>query len=278
MPVNAGPEYGVAEQEYLKAATNEGKLKALQKMLSLAPKHKGTQVLVAHLKQKIAKTKSAMEKERTSKKGSGSSIAVKREGAAQIVLVGTANSGKSTLLKKLTNANVEIAPYPFTTKKPEVGVLDYKGVKLQIIEIPAVVKNFQQTDLGPSLLAIIKNSDLVVLMFNKPEDKVILDKELSGIEKPVLIYNSQEDIADEIWSRLNLIKVYTKQPGKKPDYPPVAMSKGSTIKDLAEKIHKDFLKKFRFARIWGKSVKFDGSRCGLDHVLADKDIVEFHAK
>ena len=278
MPVNAGPEYGVAEQEYLKAATNEEKLKALKKMLSLAPKHKGTQVLVAHLKQKIAKTKSAMEKERTSKKGSGSSIAVKREGAAQIVLVGTANSGKSTLLKKLTNANVEIAPYPFTTKKPEVGVLDYKGVKLQIIEIPAVVKNFQQTDLGPSLLAIIKNSDLVVLMFNKPEDKVILDKELSGIEKPVLIYNSQEDIADEIWSRLNLIKVYTKQPGKKPDYPPVAMSKGSTIKDLAEKIHKDFLKKFRFARIWGKSVKFDGSRCGLDHVLADKDIVEFHAK
>ena len=278
MPVNAGPEYGVAEQEYLKAATNEEKLKALKKLLSLAPKHKGTQVLVAHLKQKIAKTKSAMEKERTSKKGSGSSIAVKREGAAQIVLVGTANSGKSTLLKKLTNANVEIAPYPFTTKKPEVGVLDYKGVKLQIIEIPAVVKNFQQTDLGPSLLAIIKNSDLVVLMFNKPEDKVILDKELSGIEKPVLIYNSQEDIADEIWSRLNLIKVYTKQPGKKPDYPPVAMSKGSTIKDLAEKIHKDFLKKFRFARIWGKSVKFDGSRCGLDHVLADKDIVEFHAK
>lgn len=278
MPVNAGPEYGAAEQAYHKANTNEEKLKALQKMLSVAPKHKSSESLIAHLKQKIAKLKAAIDKEKTSKKSSGSSIAVKREGAAQLVIVGTTNSGKSTLLRKLTNANIEIADYPFTTKKPEVGVLDYKGVKIQMVEIPAFVKNFGESELGPSLLAIIRHSDLIILAFNTPKEKEMLDRELSEIKKPVLIYNSQDNIEDEIWSRLNLIKVYTKQPGKKPDYPPVALKKWSTVRDLANVIHKDFHKNFKFARVSGKSVKFNNQHVGLNHVLADEDVVEFHAK
>ena len=81
-----------------------------------------------------------------------------------------------------------------------------------------------------------------------------------------------------MWRRLNLIKVSTKQPGKKPDYPPVALEKGSQIKNLAEHVHKDFLKNFKFARVWGKSVKYQGQRCGLTHILKDDDIVELHLK
>ncbi len=278
MPVNAGPEYGAAESEYLRAVTNEEKLKALQKMLATAPKHKSSEKLVAHIKSKIAKVRAQMERERSLKRSSGFQVSVKKEGAAQIVLVGPTNAGKSTLLKQLTNSQVEIASYPFTTKKPEMGILNYHGIKLQIIEIPAIVPNFLQTELGPSLLAIIRQSDLIIMMFNTPEEKMLLDRELHDIEVPRLIFHSQENIADEIWNRLPIIKVYTKQPGKKHDYPPVDMKEGSTIHDLARKVHKDFLNNFKYAKVWGPSAKFDGMMCGLDHVLEDDDIVEFHTK
>ena len=74
-----------------------------------------------------------------------------------------------------------------------------------------------------------------------------------------------------------MIKVYTKSVDKKkPDYPPVALKKGKTVRDLALVVHKDFVKRFKFARIWGESVKHKGTKVGLDHELKDEDIVELH--
>ena len=279
MPINAGFEFGVAENEFSKAVTNEEKLKALQHMLATAPKHKGSQTLISHIKSKIARLKADMVRERAVKKsGGGAQIAVKKEGAAQVVIVGPTNVGKSTLLYQLTKAKVVISPHPFTTRKPAVGTLDYQGVKLQVVEIPAIVPNFMHAEHGPALVALMRQADLVIMMFNTAEEKAMLDKELASIDKPVLVYNHQENLADEIWRRLNVIKVFTKQPGKKYDLPPVDMKKGSTIKELAEKVHKDFVKNFKYAKIWGKSAKFPGQIQGLDHVLADDDVVEFHLK
>ena len=277
MSTNADFEYGLAEKKYLEAKTNEEKLEASKKMLSTAPNHKASQVMRAEIKSRIAKLKAIMDKEKQQKK-SGAQLSIKKEGAAQIVIVGTTNSGKSTLLKRLTNAKVEIAPYEFTTKEPAIGVLDYKGIKLQVIEIPAIVPNFKDTEKGPFLLSLIKQADLIILLFNNVEEKKMLDYELQDINVPILIYNNQEGIVDEIWSRLNIIKIYTKQPGHKPTYPPIAMKKGSIIEDLAEHIHKDFIKKFRFARIWGKSAAFPGQQVGLKHQLQDDDVVELHLK
>lgn len=276
MPVNPTIHYQKAEEEYLQANTPEEQLIALQKMLSLAPKHKGAEKLQKQIKTKIAKLKDSIKK--SSKKGSHQKISFKKEGAALICIVGTTNSGKSTLLNELTNANTKIADYPFTTKKPVQGILDYKGVKLQIIEIPAIVENFQETELGPSLLAIIKQADLIILTFNTPEEKKVLDKELTNINTRRAIYNNEKNFENKIWTLLDIIKVYTKQPGKQKDYPPVALEKGSTIRDLAEIVHKDFIKNFKYARVTGKSVKFTNQRCGLDHALSDEDIVEFHTK
>ncbi|MBI4155061.1 TGS domain-containing protein [Candidatus Woesearchaeota archaeon] len=286
MPVNADYEYTNAVKEYEKAQTDEERIKGLRKMLSVAPSHKSAQVLRADIKNKIAKLREKLEKQKKSAKKT-SQVSIKKEGAATICLVGTENTGKSYFLNQLTGAKTITGLY-----KPQVGIYDYYGVKLQVIEIPPIKENLDKTDLGPSLLAIIRTSDLIVLFFNNPEEKNLLDRELeqAEINKPILIYNNQENIGDEIWKRLPLIKVQTKQPGKKPDYPPVALKKGSSVKNLAEHIHKDFIKKFKekdkfsgkiimpWARVWGKGVKFGGQRCGFNHILEDGDVVELHKK
>ncbi len=275
MPTNVTAEYSAAEMEYTRASTTEEKLRALKKMLSTAPTHKGAEKLRQEIKTKISKLKEKQKKEAEQKKGRGG-ITVPKEGAAQIVLVGTPNSGKSTLLNKLTGAGAEVADYPYTTAKPEIGMMDYKGIKLQMVEIPAIVDNFSETENGKAYLGIINQADLVVLLFKNTEEYEVLRKELDDINAKQIIYNENNDIKKDIWRSLDTIKVYTKEPGKEPSYPPFAIEKGSTIEDMAEHVHKDFIKKFRFARVWGKSATHDGQRVGIDHKLKNDDIVELH--
>ena len=94
----------------------------------------------------------------------------------------------------------------------------------------------------------------------------------------VYSFDNLNEIKELIWSKLGLIYVFTKTPGKEKDWPPVAMKKNSTVKDLALKVHKDFFKKLKYARIWGRSVKFPAMTVGGSHVLETGDIVEFHIK
>ena len=77
---------------------------------------------------------------------------------------------------------------------------------------------------------------------------------------------------------MDSIRVYTKEPGKSPSQDPVVLQKNSTIKDVAESILKGFSKKVKEARVTGPSGKFPNQRVGLDHVLKDKDIVEFKVR
>ncbi len=278
MATNAGNEFALAQIKLQQAKNAEEKLKALEEMLRTSPDHKASQVLRSDIKNKISKYKSLLEKEAKKKTGSKPKFSIKKEGAATVAIVGTTNTGKSTLLARLTNAKPQIASYPFTTRKPEQGILDYNGIKIQIVEIPAITRDFSRTVDGPALLGIIKSSDLIILLFNNPEGKKLLDKELVNISIPFIIPDSFENLPDKIWKNLGIIKVYTKQPGKKPNLPPIALKKGSTIYNLASNIHKDFVHKFKFARVWGKSIKHQGSNTGMDHILEDDDIVELHMK
>ncbi len=278
MPTNVTPQYQKAEEEFFAADSNEQKLKCLRKMLALAPSHKGAEKLRSEIKQKIAKIKTLQEKEKASKR-SGPKLGFKKEGAATIAILGTPNSGKSTLLKELTNANPAIANYPFTTTKPEVGTLDYKGIKLQMVEIPAITENFLATANGPTLMSIVRSSDLMILCYKNEKEFELLKHELREAEiKVPYIHSNEKNLQERIWASLKVIKVYTKQPGKEPSYPPVAMKQGSTVGDFAKKIHKDFKKKFKFARVFGPSAKFPGQQLGVDHILKDDDAVELHLK
>jgi len=88
-----------------------------------------------------------------------------------------------------------------------------------------------------------------------------------------------EELKELIYSKLNFIRVYTKEARKEADMTePLIMKSGAAIRDVCDKLHKDFVKKFRFARIWGLSAKFDGQKVALKHMLIDNDIVEIHVR
>lgn len=180
MTTNAGPEYFAAEKKYREAKTIEQKLFYLREMLKYAPKHKSSEKLLAHITRKIAKLKKEVEKEKTqaTRKGSGPTIGVKKEGCGQIVLIGLPNSGKSTLLKELTSVDVAVAPYPFTTTKPEIGMMNYKGALVQIVEVPAIVEGSSEGKAnGIQILSIIRNADAIVMVIREEyEEKVLLDE------------------------------------------------------------------------------------------------------
>ncbi|MCK4433169.1 MAG: TGS domain-containing protein, partial [Methanomicrobia archaeon] len=87
-----------------------------------------------------------------------------------------------------------------------------------------------------------------------------------------------EQVKEKIYEILDIVRVFTKSPGSEPDYPPIAMKRGATILDVAKEVHKQFYKNFKYAKVWGRSVKYDGQRAGGDHVVGDGDIVEIHIK
>lgn len=172
MPANVTPEYLAAEEEYRQARSPKEKLKALEKMLSLIPKHKGTEKMQMQIKRKISKIKEEMET-KSRKLGHGPTFNVKKEGAAQIALVGLPNSGKSSLLAHLTNADVAVHNYPFTTTMPTPGMMEYKDVQIQLVEIPAVIKDVSLgKGLGLQILSAIRVADAVALIIDLSEDPV----------------------------------------------------------------------------------------------------------
>ncbi|QKR00500.1 TGS domain-containing protein [Metallosphaera tengchongensis] len=87
-----------------------------------------------------------------------------------------------------------------------------------------------------------------------------------------------DSLRRELFLSLDVIRVYTKEPMEEPTTDPMFMRRGSTVIDVAQKLHSALSENFKYARVWGKSARFPGQRVGEDHVLEDKDIVEIHVK
>lgn len=88
-----------------------------------------------------------------------------------------------------------------------------------------------------------------------------------------------ESLKELIFQKLNFMRLYLKEPGKKADMnEPLIIAKGATINDVCLKLHRDFTDKFKFARVWGSSTKFPGQKLTLRHVLKDQDILEIHLR
>ncbi len=181
MPTNLPAEAQAKLAKYQEARTIEEKIKALEEALPLIPDHKGTERMRAQLKTTLAKLRRELEKKKSVKTSRQDYFAVRREGAATIVLLGVSNSGKSSILNMLTNARPEVSSYEMTTTKPVPAMMLVEDVSIQIVELPAVLTStLEETQFSSRSIAIARNSDLIAVTLDclgNPEkqlDKIIM--------------------------------------------------------------------------------------------------------
>lgn len=325
MPANLPPTYHEAEERYRRARDVQDKIAALEEMLRIMPKHKGTDKLQADLKARLAKLR-----RQPRKKGGGrvASHVIPREGAGQIALVGPPNTGKSALVRTLTHATPEVAEYPFTTREALPGMMPFEDVAFQLVDLPPLSDEYVE----PWVFDLVRRADLVWVVVDVGGSldgvslcrRILDDKHIriypagtpapeldpgwtrhrgllvvTGLDRP----GSSEsldilrELLDETWpvvavspvsgdglerlkrrtfEAMEIIRVYTKQPGKPADREqPFTLERDATVGDLARLIHKDLAEQMKFARIWGPSA-FDGQTVQRDHALAEGDVVELH--
>jgi len=181
MPANLTPDYYDAEKRYKKAKTREERMAAIEEMLAVIPKHKGTEKLQGDLKKRLSKLRN-LEDKRGGKRGDPYKIP--REGAGRAVLVGAPNSGKSAMMKALTNAEPEVAPYPFSTVKPAPGMMDYEDIKIQLVDTAPVTPD--RVEVYHSNL--VRGAELVLCMVDLgASDPVAQFEEVAGIFEKIKI-------------------------------------------------------------------------------------------
>jgi hypothetical protein len=143
MPANLPPQYFDKEKELKNAKTPQEKMAILEDLLAIVPKHKGTEKLQALLKTKLAKLRDQSQK-KPSVARHANLYQIEKAGAGQLVLVGGPNSGKSSLVKVLTNASPEIGDYPFTTHSPSPAMMPYENIQIQLIDLPPITPDFME--------------------------------------------------------------------------------------------------------------------------------------
>jgi small GTP-binding protein len=366
----------------------EEEIKAIEDEIRNTKYNKATSQHIGRLKAKLAKIKDDAIIRAIKSAGSGDGYAIKKSGDGTIVLVGFPSVGKSTLLNILTGAESETGTYAFTTLTVVPGLMEYKGAKIQILDIPGLIAGAAiGKGRGKEVIAVVRTADLIVILgdvFNgvhvdvlmrelydagirinrsRPdimikktgfggirlntvgavdldieevrailaENKVmnadvlvrgnnvtqddIIDammgnrryipafiavnkvdlvvenqriemenemREKYGVD-PIMIsahsgYNIDE-LQNAIYEHLEFLRIYMKPYGEEADMKePMIMRRGSTIGDICRKLHRDFVDQFRYAKIWGTSVKHDAAKVGLQHQVEDGDVVTIVTK
>jgi len=239
-------------------------------------------------------------------------FAVKREGHAQLALVGPPNSGKSSLLHALSGRAVQIGNYPFTTLKPVAATINLNGGLIQLVEIPGLIEGAAEgRGNGLAMLSALRVADACVYMVALQPHALhdlrlaVVEVQKADISLPHIIVGTRLDVPgsrevlgelreafpnvpvlavscttgagldalrDHIWSLSGLMRVYPAVD----DADPFILPDGSTILDFAGAIHGELAEKVRTARIWGPSAKFPGQSAGVDHRLQDGDRVKLN--
>jgi ribosome-interacting GTPase 1 len=161
MPANLTPEYLEAEERFKQAKGDEEKLACLEEMLRVIPKHKGTEKMRKDIKTRISKLKTKLVSPKKTAGGRRRAIDhVEKHGAAQIILLGPPNCGKSSLLRTVTAAEPEIADYPYTTRRPQPGMMLFETVQFELVDLPPIAPDYYEN----WMTNIIRNSDVILLM------------------------------------------------------------------------------------------------------------------
>jgi small GTP-binding protein len=228
------------------------------------------------------------------------SIAVRREGAAQIALVGPPNVGKSSLLQALSSIQIKTGDYAFTTTRPVPALTRIGGVLVQLVEIPGLIEGaHEDRGGGRALLGVLRGADAIVYCHacGMPLDEletVRAEVAAAGIELPAILAATKADDApppvhpeldvvpvsvlddeslerfrETVWRLTGLVRVFLQDGGD-----PVALHPPVTVEDVAHTIHHELAERCTGARVWGPSAHFAGQRVGRTHELADGDSVE----
>jgi small GTP-binding protein len=233
------------------------------------------------------------------------SIAVRREGAAQIAFVGPPNAGKSSLLQALSNIQIKTGDYAFTTTRPVPALTRIRGVLVQLVEIPGLIEGAgEDRGGGRALLGVLRGADAIVFCHDATAplgelETVRAEVEAAGIEKPAILALTKMDEAgalpqvpgleslpvsvlddaslnafrDALWRLTGLIRVFLRKHGEDVSEA-AALRPPATVADAARSIHHQLEEQCLGAHIWGPSARFEGQRVGREHVLADDDVVE----
>lgn len=174
MPTNLPPDAKKKWAEVEATRYPRERLQRMEEFLSLVPKHKGTLKLRGQIKKQMAVLRKEIEEKKRKKAGkSGPKLFIEKEGAAQIVIIGLTNVGKSSLLIAVTNAKVEVSPNAYTTREPVPGIMDYKDIQFQIIEAPAIMEGSADGRAwGLQTLGLARNADDLILMVDLSQDPV----------------------------------------------------------------------------------------------------------
>ena len=356
------------------------KIKAIQDEMSRTQVNKATEHHLGLLKAKIAKLRREQDDLQAKKSGAQSDgFDVRRAGDATVVFIGLPSVGKSTLLNRLTGAKSAVGAFQFTTLTVVPGMMDYKGARIQVLDLPGIIKGASSgKGLGKRILSVARSADLVLLVLDvfqpyhedvligelgnmgirldqDPPDVAIEKTHTGGISialqrpltrtterfvrdllrlygytsarvvvredvsaeqlvdkltgnktyaKSITVVNKIDLVDDkfvealrprmrpgflqvsadsdrnigalreEIYRRLEFIRVYMRPKGGQTDYDePLIMRRGSTIGAVCDKLHRSMRRDFRYALVWGSSVKFGGQRVGIGHVLDDEDVL-----
>ncbi len=387
VPTNVSPEFDRQRQIYEDTEDLEQRIIELQKLLALAPNHKGAERMIADYRKKLAKLKAELEKrreqERARRSAAAAESAIRKEGAGQVCLVGVTNSGKSTLINAVTNAELTVADYPFATAIPTPAMMDFEDISIQLVELPGLFDGSYDSSIGRQSLALARNTDLIAIVVDLSQDidfqmKVIskeldrarirLNREPSAVrvertgmggimvygiqnfegtreevveflksrrinniivrfQKPATFeqlvdaldssvafvramiiatkgdvpgskeryeqlvkeYGNQFDIVPisalkgenldgmkrALFDHLDILRVYTKVPGRKREDKPIVLPAGSVVEDAAAKVHKElFVKRFRMAILFREHDKIKRRQVGLNYPLRDGDVLQ----
>lgn len=305
MPANASPEFSQAEKKFDTAKTDDERVFALEEMIRTMPQHKSAESLRSNLRTRYKKLKEKMET-KGKKSGGGTKTTIKKE-EVQAIIAGFPNTGKSFFFKNLTNQNTLISDIAFSTYEPMPGMMNFENAQVQIIDMPPFPNEDKSLiNTADTLLITITNLSQIqeaekyfqrstakkIYIFTKTDllseaEKRKLEATLKSKYKNIdyvlfsnTSYTSEEmkHLKQKIFSTFPIIRIYTKEPKREAGNIPMIMKKNSTAADVAEKILKGMSKKLKTTKIWGPSSKFPGQLIGKEHILKDKDTLEFQTE
>jgi len=316
MPANLTPQYMEAERRFKQADTIQDKIAALEEMMATIPKHKGTEKLQAELKKKMSALRKESEQHKKSgrresfvveREGARQLALAGAANSGKSRLVGALTHAKPEVADYPYTTRTPI-PGMLLFENVRLQLVDLPPISPEYTEswVPQFIRN------ADAVLWIVDLSDddvldkleetrgflanahcnletmKVLMVGNKwdaPEsaERDAIVREVYQNRFPMTTISASAASPEEIeqfkrvvYDFLDVVRVYTKAPGKKPDFTdPYVVRRGSTVLDVAEKVHRDFVQNLKYARIWGEG-KVDGIMVPRDFVISEGDVLELH--